>query len=46
MPLSLQGTIEFTPTGKKPLLWVSQQEDYQEGKGVRGGIPIYGCGLV
>ena len=38
----LQGAqiTEFTPTGKKPLLWVSQQEDYQEGKGVRGGIPI------
>ena len=38
----LQGAqiTEFTPTGKKPLLWVSQLEDYQEGKGVRGGIPI------
>ena len=38
----LQGAqiTEFTPTGKKPLLWVSKQEDYQEGKGVRGGIPI------
>ena len=38
----LQGAqiTEFTPAGKKPLLWVSQLEDYQEGKGVRGGIPI------
>ncbi|TMO43669.1 D-hexose-6-phosphate mutarotase [Pseudoalteromonas sp. S4389] len=38
----LQGAqiTEFTPTDKKPLLWVSELEDYQEGKGVRGGIPI------
>jgi len=38
----LQGAqiTEFTPAGKKPLLWVSELEDYQEGKGVRGGIPI------
>ena len=38
----LQGAqlTEFTPTGKKPLIWVSSQEDYQEGKSVRGGIPI------
>lgn len=38
----LQGAqlTEFTPKGKKPLIWVSQDEDYQVGKGVRGGIPI------
>ncbi|MFU2510522.1 D-hexose-6-phosphate mutarotase [Pseudoalteromonas sp. ASV78] len=38
----LQGAqlTEFTPTGKKPLIWVSSEEDYQEGKSVRGGMPI------
>ncbi|CAH9065925.1 Putative glucose-6-phosphate 1-epimerase [Pseudoalteromonas holothuriae] len=38
----LQGAqlCEFTPTGKSPLIWVSAEEDYQEGKPVRGGIPI------
>ncbi|MCQ8879716.1 D-hexose-6-phosphate mutarotase [Pseudoalteromonas shioyasakiensis] len=38
----LQGAqlTEFTPNGKKPLIWVSSEEDYQEGKSVRGGIPI------
>lgn len=38
----LQGAqlTEFTPCGKKPLIWVSSEEDYQEGKSIRGGIPI------
>lgn len=38
----LQGAqlTEFTPIDKKPLIWVSSEEDYQEGKSVRGGIPI------
>jgi glucose-6-phosphate 1-epimerase len=38
----LQGAqlTEFTPKNKKPLIWVSRDEDYQTGKGVRGGIPI------
>ena len=38
----LQGAqlTEFTPKNKKPLIWVSKDEDYQVGKGVRGGIPI------
>ena len=38
----LQGAqlTEFTPAGKKPLIWVSSEEDYQEGKSVRGGMPI------
>ncbi|ESP92326.1 MULTISPECIES: D-hexose-6-phosphate mutarotase [Pseudoalteromonas] len=38
----LQGAqiTEFTPNGKSDLLWVSADEDYQEGKSVRGGIPI------
>ncbi|MDK1290580.1 D-hexose-6-phosphate mutarotase [Pseudoalteromonas umbrosa] len=38
----LQGAqiTEFIPTGKNDLMWVSADEDYQEGKSVRGGIPI------
>ncbi|WP_404341829.1 D-hexose-6-phosphate mutarotase [Pseudoalteromonas mariniglutinosa] len=38
----LQGAqlTEFTPTDKKPLIWVSNEEDYQQGKSIRGGIPI------
>jgi len=38
----LQGAqlTQFTPAGKKPLIWVSSEEDYQEGKSIRGGIPI------
>ncbi len=38
----LQGAqlTEFTPSGKKPLIWVSSEEDYQKGKSIRGGIPI------
>ncbi|GMM85463.1 D-hexose-6-phosphate mutarotase [Pseudoalteromonas sp. MTN2-4] len=38
----LQGAqlTEFTPVGKGNLIWVSEDEDYLEGKAVRGGIPI------
>ncbi|WP_105166601.1 D-hexose-6-phosphate mutarotase [Pseudoalteromonas sp. T1lg23B] len=38
----LQGAqlSEFTPKGKHSLIWVSADEDYQEGKAIRGGIPI------
>ncbi|KZN40684.1 hypothetical protein N474_15970 [Pseudoalteromonas luteoviolacea CPMOR-2] len=38
----LQGAqlTEFIPTGKTDLMWVSADEDYQEGKSVRGGVPI------
>lgn len=38
----LQGAqlTEFIPVGKSNLIWVSQAEDYMEGKPVRGGIPI------
>lgn len=30
----------FQPAGKKPLLWVSDADDYQPGSGIRGGIPV------
>lgn len=38
----LQGAqlSEFTPKNGKPLIWVSQDEDYKEGKSIRGGIPV------
>ncbi len=38
----LQGAqlSEFTPHNKKPLIWMSQDEDYLAGKSMRGGIPI------
>lgn len=38
----LQGgqITEFTPKGKQPLLWVSQEETFQENASIRGGIPI------
>lgn len=31
---------QFTPKGKRPLLWVSSADDYQPGNGIRGGIPV------
>ncbi|WOT06607.1 D-hexose-6-phosphate mutarotase [Shewanella youngdeokensis] len=30
----------FIPVGKKPLLWVSDANDYQVGTSIRGGIPV------
>ncbi len=38
----LQGAqlSEFVPAGKKPLIWVSEAEDYLAGKSIRGGIPV------
>ena len=38
----LQGAqlTQFTPKDQKPLIWVSQDEDYIKGKSIRGGIPI------
>ncbi|MFY8274551.1 D-hexose-6-phosphate mutarotase [Pseudoalteromonas sp. SSDWG2] len=38
----LQGAqlTQYTPAGKKPLIWVSKEEDFQVGKSIRGGIPI------
>ena len=38
----LQGAqlASFTPKDQAPLIWMSEDEDYQQGKGLRGGIPI------
>ncbi|MBT1445764.1 D-hexose-6-phosphate mutarotase [Shewanella sp. JM162201] len=30
----------FQPAGKEPLLWVSSEDDYKPGSGIRGGIPV------
>ncbi len=40
--IMLQGAqiVSFQPTNQPPLLWVSEHETWQEGQGVRGGIPI------
>jgi glucose-6-phosphate 1-epimerase len=40
--LALQGAhlIEFTPHNKKNCLFVSSAEGYQQGKAIRGGIPV------
>lgn len=40
--VSLHGgqVLSFTPSGHKDLLWLSKQSSYQNGKAIRGGIPI------
>ncbi len=31
---------EFAPKGSKPLLWLSSKSHFEEGKPIRGGIPV------
>jgi len=40
--ISLYGghVLSFKPTGHKDVLWLSEQASYQEGKAIRGGIPL------
>ena len=40
--IALQGAqlLDYTPHGAKPVVWLSEQADYQRGQSVRGGIPI------
>jgi D-hexose-6-phosphate mutarotase len=40
--ISLQGgnVMEYTPRGEKPVLWVSSQSYFAQGKPIRGGVPI------
>lgn len=40
--VALQGAqvLSFIPAGKKDLLWVSPKAIYEEGKAIRGGIPV------
>jgi D-hexose-6-phosphate mutarotase len=32
--------ISFQPHGQQPVLWVSQQSQYNIGRAIRGGIPV------
>lgn len=32
--------MEWTPTGLQPLIYLSPQAEYREGKAIRGGIPV------
>ncbi len=40
--VSLYGgqVLSFKPEGHKDVLWLSEQASYQEGKAIRGGIPL------
>ncbi len=40
--IALQGAhiFEFMPHNKRAILWMSQASDYENGKAIRGGIPI------
>lgn len=40
--ISLQGAqvLSWTPADQMPVIWLSDQADYQKGKSIRGGAPI------
>ena len=40
--IALQGAqlLEYTPTGAKPVIWLSSQAEFKKGQSVRGGIPV------
>ena len=40
--IALQGAqlLEYTPTGEKPVIWLSEQAEFKKGQSIRGGIPI------
>ncbi|MFW5830497.1 MAG: D-hexose-6-phosphate mutarotase [Planctomycetota bacterium] len=40
--VSLHGAqvLDFTPTGSRPVLWLSDQASYRDGVAIRGGMPI------
>ncbi len=40
--IALQGAqlLSWTPAGEKPVVWLSKNAKYMQGKSVRGGIPI------
>src|SRR5690554_7521604 len=39
--IALQGAqvLQYTPKGQKPLIWLSEQAQFKQGRSVRGGIP-------
>lgn len=40
--IALQGAqlLEYTPRGKRPVIWLSEDAEYKRGQGQRGGIPV------
>jgi len=40
--IALQGAhvFHYARNGEKPLLWLSDVSDFEEGKAIRGGVPI------
>ena len=40
--IALQGAhiFHFAQMGKEPVLWLSDESDFEYGKAIRGGIPI------
>lgn len=40
--IAVQGAqvLEWQPAGQQPVIWVSRAAVYQQGKGVRGGVPV------
>lgn len=40
--IALQGAqvLQYTPKGQKPLIWLSEQAQFKQGRSVRGGIPV------
>lgn len=40
--IAVQGAhvMEFTPHGHKPVIWLSEQAKFAEGKSIRGGVPV------
>ncbi len=40
--VALQGAqlLEYTPFDAKPVIWLSDQAEFKQGKSVRGGIPV------
>lgn len=40
--IALQGAqvLEYTPTGARPVLWLSETATFRRGQSVRGGIPV------
>ena len=40
--IALQGAqlLEYTPRGKRPVIWLSANAEYKRGQGQRGGIPV------
>lgn len=40
--IALQGAqlLEYTPTGSRPVIWLSETAEFKGGQSVRGGIPV------